>query len=401
MSFRTLFACGAVFAAGGAGLPMTAAPANAQTQCGARYAIEYGDTLYQIAQQCRVSMDAIVRLNPELDPRALEVGQVIALDDSAPGRGAGSDPDRDRRTDGYRVQSGDTPYSIAERLGLSLFELLAANTDIDADALPVGEVLNVPDRDRPQSAIDVTPLEGGPETEVTIEAYNLRPNSWVTVGAGVYESEWSRVREARTDSNGDLSVSLETPDWADPGDDLIFVVDTDWGVTLRSDVFDVVDPDTGRDSQDRVYAFEGRVREGAECYTLEAEDGNEYALVSGDVRFTAGEYVRVEGRRADASFCQEGAFTLDVGLIEEVDQSRDGRDEDRSPGMLALEGRVRQGVECYTLTTPQGDLYSLVSNDVSFTDGEYVEIEGSRAAMSFCQQGEATIDVDQIREVGR
>ncbi|MEQ8405226.1 MAG: DUF5818 domain-containing protein [Oceanicaulis sp.] len=401
MTFRTLLASGAVAVAGWSTAALFAAPAEAQSQCGARYAIEYGDTLYQIAQQCRVSMDRIMRLNPELNPRALDVGQVLELETSAQDRRQPSDPDRRGRTDGYRVQPGDTPYSIAERLGLSLFELLAANTDIEADALPVGEILNVPDRDTPQSAVSITPAEGGPDTEVTIEAYNLRPQSWVTIGVGVEESEWSRMREARTDSGGDLSVVVETPDWANPGDDLIYVVDTDWGVTLRSDVFDVVDPETGRDDQGRIYAFEGRVREGVECYTLEAENGNEYALTSSDVRFNAGEYVRVEGRRADASFCQQGAFTLDVGLIEEIDPPRDGRDEDRSPGMVTLEGRVREGVECYTLTTPEGELYSLVSNDVRFTEGEYVEIEGSRAAMSFCQQGEATIDVDEIREPRR
>ena len=401
MSFRLLLATGAVLAAGSGGAALTTQPAHAQSPCGARYAIDYGDTLYQVAQQCRTPMSRIMALNPDLDPRALDVGQVIALESRAPDRD-GPDraaPDEPRTaSEGYRVRRGDTPYSIAERLGLSLFELLAANTDMDTDALPVGEVLNIPDSRQPQGAISVTPNEGGPRTEVTIEAYNLRPNDWVTIGAGVQASEWTRLREAQVGSNGALTATVETPDWADPGDDLIYVVDTDRGVTLKSDVFDVVDPRTGRDDQNRLYAFEGRVREGAECYTLEAEDGNAYALTSRDVRFTPGEYVRVEGRRADASFCQQGAFTLDVGLIDEVEPPQG---DDRSPGVMALEGRVRRGVECYTLTTPDGDLYSLVGNEVEFTEGEYVELEGSRAAMSFCQQGEATIEVRELREVRR
>ncbi|MFP4517855.1 MAG: DUF5818 domain-containing protein [Oceanicaulis sp.] len=396
MTFRTLLAAGAVAVAGWSTAAIVAAPAEAQSRCGARYAVEYGDTLYQIAQQCRVSMDRIMRLNPRLDPRALEVGQVIALEDAAPGRGAPDDPGREQRTDGYRVQSGDTPYSIAERLGLSLFELLAANSDIDAEALPVGEVLDIPDRDRPQGAISISPREGGPRTEVTIEAFNLRPGAWVTVGAGIEASEWSRIREARVGPGGDLSVTVETPDWADPGDDLIYIVDTDLGLTLKSDVFDVVDPRTGRDDQNRIYAFNGRVREGVECYTLQAEDGNEYALTSDDVRFNAGEYVHIEGVRADASYCQQGRFTLNVGLIEEIDPPRRGGDD-----RLVIEGRVRQGAECFTLTTPDGELYSLVSDDVRFTAGEYVEVEGAMAEMSFCQQGEATIDVDAVTELRR
>ena len=36
---------------------------------------------------------------------------------------------------------------------------------------------------------------------------------------------------------------------------------------------------------------------------------------------------------------------------------------------------------------------------VRFTEGEYVEVSGTRADMSFCQQGTGTVDVNRIREV--
>ncbi|XBQ15704.1 MAG: DUF5818 domain-containing protein [Oceanicaulis sp.] len=397
MLLRSCLAAGAA----GAALCTFAAPASAQSSCGSRYAVEYGDTLYQIAQQCRTSLNQIMDLNPRLDPRALNVGEVIRLEPRAD-RDAEPDP---RQTGGqYRVRRGDTPYTIAERVGVSLFELLAANTDIDADALPVGEILDIPGRRNRQAGFSISPRQGGPDTEVTLQAYNLRPGDWVTIGAGPQASEWRAIDQAQVNEDGELTATVETPDYADPGDNFIFVIDTDRGLTLKSDVFDV----TGRTGDDPgpLYEFTGRVREGAECYTLQAENGAEYALTSDDVSFTAGEYVRVEGRRAGYSYCQDGRFTLDVGLIEEASPPRDDDWDDderrwRGDREVALEGRVRRGVECWTLTTPDGDLYAMTSDDVRFTEGEYVEITGETVDVSFCQQGEATIDVETIAEPRR
>jgi len=51
------------------------------------------------------------------------------------------------------------------------------------------------------------------------------------------------------------------------------------------------------------------------------------------------------------------------------------------------------------LRTSDGDTWSLTSDDVRFTEGEYVEVSGTRADMSFCQQGTGTVDVNRIREV--
>lgn len=44
----------------------------------------------------------------------------------------------------YTVQAGDTPSGIAEQEGVDLEALLAANPDIDPDALTVGEKLRLP-----------------------------------------------------------------------------------------------------------------------------------------------------------------------------------------------------------------------------------------------------------------
>ncbi len=44
----------------------------------------------------------------------------------------------------YVVEPGDTPSSIAEAEGVDLDELLAANPDVDPNALAVGDELEIP-----------------------------------------------------------------------------------------------------------------------------------------------------------------------------------------------------------------------------------------------------------------
>lgn len=300
--------------------------AMAQTRCGASYEAKPGDTLYRITQQCRVTMSRIMDLNPGLgDPRDIAVGTDIRLAASASG---GSDGDRDRdprpQRGEYRVERGDTMYSIAQALGLSLYELIAQNSDIDPFDLEIGERIDVPGDDRPGASVHVRPARGAPGDSVTVTADNLRPRDWVTIGVGERASEWTPLETVRVARDGELTEAVRVPSWADPGDNLVFVVDTDRGMTFKSGVFDVTDTRRdGRDGRDDTLALEGRVREGAECYTLRTPDGDLWSMVSDDIDFTSGEYVEVEGARADASFCMRGVGTIDVGAIREVRPPRD------------------------------------------------------------------------------
>ncbi|MEJ6951910.1 LysM peptidoglycan-binding domain-containing protein [Natronospora cellulosivora (SeqCode)] len=43
------------------------------------YTIRSGDTLYEIARRYNTSVDAILRINPNIDPRNLQVGSVICV----------------------------------------------------------------------------------------------------------------------------------------------------------------------------------------------------------------------------------------------------------------------------------------------------------------------------------
>ncbi|MFQ5471605.1 MAG: LysM peptidoglycan-binding domain-containing protein [Dehalococcoidia bacterium] len=56
--------------------------------CGDTYTIEAGDSLFAIAIDCGLDPDAVLAANPDVDPGALSIGQVINL---PPADSSGSD----------------------------------------------------------------------------------------------------------------------------------------------------------------------------------------------------------------------------------------------------------------------------------------------------------------------
>lgn len=275
-------------AAATAGLALTAS-ADAQSRCGDAYRLQPGDTLYRVSQSCRVPLSLIMDLNPGLDPRDLPVGEAITLAASDSNTGGSNMPAPARET--YEIREGDTAFSIAQTLGISVVELLNENPDLDPLAMAVGDALDLPDASEPSASVRVQPLAGPPGSEVRVTASNLRPADYVTIGVGRMASEWRAVDQAQVAADGEVSASVELPDWSSPGDNLIFVVDTDRGVTLKSRAFDVVSRDTSDGGGDQV-SLEGRVRQGVECATLTTPDGDVWSL-TGDMEFTSGEYAEV------------------------------------------------------------------------------------------------------------
>jgi len=98
------------------------------------YTIKPGDTLYSIAQRYNTTVNAIMMLNPGLDPYNLQIGQRICV----PGYQCppGSFP--------YTIKAGDTLYSIAQRYGTSVQAIMALNPGIDPNNLQIGQVICVP-----------------------------------------------------------------------------------------------------------------------------------------------------------------------------------------------------------------------------------------------------------------
>lgn len=113
---------------------------------GQLYTVKSGDTMFLIAKRFNVSLQALVNANPQInDPNIINPGQIICI----PSPGAGV-PCRGGQS--YRVVKGDTMYEIAKRFGISLENLIRANPQIkDPSEIFPGQEICIPVAPQPVS----------------------------------------------------------------------------------------------------------------------------------------------------------------------------------------------------------------------------------------------------------
>lgn len=102
------------------------------------YTVKEGDTLYSLAKFFMVSVDEIIRANPGIDPDRLMVGQVICI----PRAAAPITCPEGSVT--YTIKPGDTFYSIALKYNITVVDLTTANPNVNPNALLVGQVICIP-----------------------------------------------------------------------------------------------------------------------------------------------------------------------------------------------------------------------------------------------------------------
>lgn len=101
---------------------------------GNTYTVKAGDTLYKIASNYGVSVDALKSTN-NLSSNTLNIGQVLAIPSTS------SQPSIPSQT--YTVQKGDTLYKIASSYGISVDSLKSFN-NLTSNTLNIGQVLRIP-----------------------------------------------------------------------------------------------------------------------------------------------------------------------------------------------------------------------------------------------------------------
>lgn len=124
--------------------PLSAEPATgADTTV---YTVKEGDTLGSIMAQHNLTMQAILDLNPGLDPDFLTVGQEILLSTASAQSptAAAASPDSGQVIE-HQVVEGDTLASIALRYNTTVDALMAENNLENPDVLLVGILLRIPD----------------------------------------------------------------------------------------------------------------------------------------------------------------------------------------------------------------------------------------------------------------
>jgi LysM repeat protein len=108
--------------------------------CPSEYVVQSGELLSTIAEKCGVSVEAIVALNPTLDPNNIQVGQTILLPPAGTGfTPTAIPPDTIPGTViSIRVMEGDTLESIAAKCWSTVDDLVKTNKIEDPNFLSVG-----------------------------------------------------------------------------------------------------------------------------------------------------------------------------------------------------------------------------------------------------------------------
>lgn len=108
-------------------------PASCPPGFQGRYTVRSGDTMFLIAQRFGVSLNALIAANPHIsNPARIFPGDVLCVPGTQNCREPVSCPPGFQGR--YTVQPGDTMFFIAQRYGVSLNALIAANPQISNPA---------------------------------------------------------------------------------------------------------------------------------------------------------------------------------------------------------------------------------------------------------------------------
>jgi len=91
-----------------------------------------------------VTVSQIAAANPGVDPNRLQVGQQICIPGVEPPPTecpAGTSP--------YIIQAGDTFFGLAQRFGVTVNDIIAANPGVDPNRLRVGQQICIPEAVQP------------------------------------------------------------------------------------------------------------------------------------------------------------------------------------------------------------------------------------------------------------
>lgn len=110
---------------------------------GQTYKIQSGDTFYSLAKKFSVSMQAIANANPGVDPTRLQIGQSINIPAPAPAQTSAPAATTPAGQRVHVVQSGDTLTRIADRYGTTVKAIRTAN-NLPTTTIRVGQQLVIP-----------------------------------------------------------------------------------------------------------------------------------------------------------------------------------------------------------------------------------------------------------------
>ncbi|MBC8591018.1 LysM peptidoglycan-binding domain-containing protein [Wansuia hejianensis] len=107
------------------------------------YTIKQGDTLYNLARRYNTTVEAIMAVNPGIDPNNLQIGQIICIPKGS------TPPGCPPGTFSYTIKQGDTLYNLARRYNTTVEAIMAVNPGIDPNNLQIGQIICIPKSSTP------------------------------------------------------------------------------------------------------------------------------------------------------------------------------------------------------------------------------------------------------------
>ncbi|GMG97419.1 LysM peptidoglycan-binding domain-containing protein [Tepidimicrobium xylanilyticum] len=104
------------------------------------YIIRPGDTLFQLANRFNTTVDAITRINPGIDPNRLQIGQSICI----PGATTPPPPGTCPNGFFHVIRAGDTYFRLSQQYGVSVDAIIRANPGVDPNRLQIGQRICIP-----------------------------------------------------------------------------------------------------------------------------------------------------------------------------------------------------------------------------------------------------------------
>ena len=120
------------------------------------YRIKKGDTLWGIAKSRGLSVSALQKANPGLNPTRLKIGKSLCLPGASKSTWV-STSSYSGPTSRYVIKSGDTLGEVANRHGTSLSKLMASNSGLNPRKLQIGREIKVPSNNRSIVATKTAP----------------------------------------------------------------------------------------------------------------------------------------------------------------------------------------------------------------------------------------------------
>ena len=183
-----------------------------------QYTIKKGDTISKISKRTGVPSAVILQVN-QINAKSLKAGRTILVPGSMQRNTEIAASSRQNVTQGsnYKVRSGDTLFSIAQRSGSSVQTLCKANNINQKTSLKVGQKLFIPGTSKPSAPAQVASNEGKSKQNKQQVAQNSNKNYTVQSG----DTVWSIARKHGIDPSGLMKLNkMNKNSTIKPGDKL-------------------------------------------------------------------------------------------------------------------------------------------------------------------------------------